>query len=141
MLLNAHVDAITTDASGRARGVRLRPRGAAGGAGEAISARKAVVTNASAWDSVKLVDSPAAAAAAAKMAEAAAALPPCPSFMHLHVGFDATGAPRWARRLAPLACHQAAGQAPRPTVGCRAPPTMMRPSPTCQAWRGWICTT
>ena len=101
VLLNAHVDKITIDPStGRATGVALRGAGAGAGAGarrgEAIRARRAVVTNASAWDSWRLVDAGAGAPEAVRravreMEAAAAATPACPSFMHLHVGFDATG--------------------------------------------------
>jgi hypothetical protein len=152
LLLNSHVDRILLDSSGRATGVALR-------GGGSIKARKAVVSNASVWDTVRLLppDLPAAQAAvstfnrwvthgliAAREATCSAVLngwfvakvcsgasscavccysdcgwftcaymqclccccccccccfcreaeqtPNCPSFMHLHVGFDKTGA-------------------------------------------------
>lgn len=85
-MLSSHVERVTTDASGRADGVLLR-------GGGRVKARKAVVTNASVWDSIKLVDPSAVPAGVVeKMRAQADATPPCPSFMHLHVGFDAAGA-------------------------------------------------
>ncbi|KAI8463200.1 MAG: hypothetical protein J3K34DRAFT_527188 [Monoraphidium minutum] len=85
LMTNAHVERITTDASGRADGVLLR-------GGGRVAATKAVVTNATAWDSLKLLD-PAVipAGVVERMTAEAAGMPACPSFMHLHVGFDATG--------------------------------------------------
>ncbi|GBF96586.1 carotene isomerase [Raphidocelis subcapitata] len=97
VLTNAHVERITTDPSGRADGVALR-------GGARVRARRAVVSNASAWDTARLVrasaagaEAPSAAAplrrAADAMERSAGAMPACPSFMHLHVGFDAAGLP------------------------------------------------
>lgn len=82
----ARVQAVTTDAAGRAAGVTLTD-------GRTITARKAVVSNASAVDTAALasaVEGPASDAAAALTA-AAAATPQLRSFMHVHVGFDAAG--------------------------------------------------
>ncbi|KIY99785.1 Carotenoid isomerase 1 [Monoraphidium neglectum] len=85
LLLSSHVEQITLDTSGRADGVLLR-------GGGRVRASKAVVTNASVWDSLKLLDAGAVPQGLVKQMEgAAAATPPCRSFMHLHVGFDATG--------------------------------------------------
>lgn len=88
LYLNSHVESIILDSSGRATGVQLR-------GGGNIKARKAVVSNASVWDTVKLLPAghPAAQAAVSKFEREAQDTPACPSFMHLHVGFDKTGLP------------------------------------------------
>eukprot|EP01026_Neomeris_dumetosa_P002649 TRINITY_DN107153_c0_g2_i2.p1 TRINITY_DN107153_c0_g2~~TRINITY_DN107153_c0_g2_i2.p1 ORF type:complete len:562 (+),score=64.71 TRINITY_DN107153_c0_g2_i2:66-1751(+) len=78
--LNAHVDEILIE-GGRAQGVRLRN-------GDKIRARKAVVTNASIWDSVKLLP---VQLRAQDWVQQVNQIPTNRSFMHLHVGFDATG--------------------------------------------------
>ncbi|KAK9868340.1 hypothetical protein WJX84_009761 [Apatococcus fuscideae] len=80
LLLNTHVEQIVVE-GGRAVGVRLRD-------GNILRARKAVVSNASVWDTVKLVP---ADALPVQWRQEALATPPCDSFMHLHLGFDATG--------------------------------------------------
>lgn len=81
------MESITLDSSGKATGVQLR-------GGGTIKARKAVVSNASVWDTVKLLPAghPAAQSAVSKFEREAQDTPACPSFMHLHVGFDKTGA-------------------------------------------------
>jgi hypothetical protein len=85
ILTGAHVERILTDTSGRASGVALR-------GGGTVTARRAVVTNASAWDTLGMLPpGTGPAGAVEKMAAAAGTMEPCPSFMHLHVGFDATG--------------------------------------------------
>lgn len=84
----AHVTQINTK-NGRATGVRLRN-------GEMIEASRAVVSNASVWDTLKLIP---AGGAAQKFVEKRQAMPPCESFMHLHLGIEAEGLP------ADLACH------------------------------------
>lgn len=88
LLLNSHVERIQLDSSGRATGVALRGNGS-------IKARKAVVSNASVWDTVRLLppDAPAAQAAVSNFNREAEQTPNCPSFMHLHIGFDKTGLP------------------------------------------------
>lgn len=97
------MERVTLDSSGRATGVQLR-------GGGTVRATKAVVSNASVWDTVRLLppDHPAAQAAVLKFDREAAATPECPSFMHLHVGFDKTGAPalmlRYAARRACAHC-------------------------------------
>jgi len=83
LLLNARVERITVDSSGRADGVELR-------GGRRIRARKAVVSGASIWDTLPLLPP---GALPAEWAAAAAATPALPSFMHLHVGIDAEGLP------------------------------------------------
>ncbi|MCU0523410.1 MAG: NAD(P)/FAD-dependent oxidoreductase [Elainella sp. Prado103] len=86
--LNAHVEQILVEGQ-RAIGVQLRD-------GRTITARKAVVSNASIWDTLRLL-SPAAVPAAFRYQRQNT--PPCDSFMHLHLGIEATGLPP------NLACH------------------------------------
>ena len=83
----AHVTQINTE-RGRATGVRLRN-------GEAIAA-PTVISNASVWDTLKLVP---AGVLPQKFVQARSEIPPCESFMHLHLGIEAQGLP------ADLACH------------------------------------
>lgn len=73
----------------RAVGVRLK-------GGRTIRARKAVVSNASIWDTAKLLPK----GTAPEWEAAAAAVPQLDSFLHLHVGIDAAG-------LEGLNCHYA----------------------------------
>lgn len=80
LLLNTHVDQVAVE-NGRATGVALR-------GGGFIKARKAVVSNASVWDTMGLLPS---GSVPEEYRRASAATPACPSFMHLHVGFDAAG--------------------------------------------------
>lgn len=88
LLLNAHVEQILVE-NGRAVGVRLR-------GGKVLRARRAIVSNASTWDTVKLLPD---AALPPRDRAARQAAPACDSFMHLHLGIDAAG-------LRPdLACH------------------------------------
>jgi phytoene dehydrogenase-like protein len=88
LMLNAHVEQVLVK-SDRAVGVRLR-------GGKEIRARRAVVSNASVWDTLKLLPE----GAVPKQFQAKRqATPECDSFMHLHLGIDAQG-------LRPdLACH------------------------------------
>lgn len=79
--LRTPVARVLIDAAGRASGVEL-----AGGRGT-VRAARAVVSSLSAWDLPRLL-SPAVLPAATA---AAAQTPECSSFMHLHLGFDATG--------------------------------------------------
>ena len=89
LLLNTHVEEIVIE-EGRAVGVRVRrPKG------KILRAKRAVISNASVWDTTKLLQqSPQcdsvlpAAVAATKMAT-----PRTGSFVHLHLGIDATGLP------------------------------------------------
>ena len=84
----AHVSQITTEA-GRATGVILRN-------GEQIEAKQAVISNASVWDTLGLIPTEKLPK---KFVQKRQSMPPCESFMHLHVGIDATGLPK------ELACH------------------------------------
>ncbi|XP_062096127.1 prolycopene isomerase, chloroplastic isoform X1 [Humulus lupulus] len=76
--LGSHVEQIVVE-NGRATGVKLR-------SGQFIGARKAVVSNASMWDTVKLLPSDAVPKSYANRVNTT---PQCESFMHLHLGFDA----------------------------------------------------
>ncbi|NET30754.1 MAG: NAD(P)/FAD-dependent oxidoreductase [Cyanothece sp. SIO1E1] len=86
--LNAHVEQILVEHK-RAIGVRLR-------GGKTVRARRAVVSNASVWDTLKLLPE---GAVPQRFLTQRQATPACASFMHLHLGIDAT-------HLRPdLACH------------------------------------
>ncbi|GLT74700.1 hypothetical protein SLA2020_464830 [Shorea laevis] len=78
--LSSHVEKIVVE-SGRATGVVLR-------GGQFIRAKKAVVSNASIWDTLNLL--PKEAVPNSYM-EKISRTPQCESFMHLHLGFDAEG--------------------------------------------------
>jgi hypothetical protein len=52
------------------------------------SRSKAVVSNASAWDTLKLLP---AEQVPEQWRQQSSDIPACPSFMHLHLGFDKTG--------------------------------------------------
>ncbi|MBW2314095.1 MAG: FAD-dependent oxidoreductase [Deltaproteobacteria bacterium] len=82
LVLGAHVDSVIVE-GGRARGVRLRRGGE-------VRARRAVVSNATIWDTLKLV--PEGAFPETFRAKAAAT-PHTGSVVHLHLGIDATGLP------------------------------------------------
>lgn len=86
--LNAHVDEIVVKGD-RVAGVRLRR-------GDTLHARHAVISNASVWDTLKLLPKEVLPP---RFIDERAATPACDSFMHLHVGIDATGLPP------DLACH------------------------------------
>jgi phytoene dehydrogenase-like protein len=86
--LNAHVNQIKVEGK-RATGVQLRD-------GKAITARVAVVSNASVWDTLKLLPPDAVPASFLRKRQN---IPVCDSFMHLHLGIDAANLP------ADLACH------------------------------------
>lgn len=88
VLTNAHVDEIVLE-SGRATGVRLRN-------GKTLRARRAVISNASIWDTLPLLPN---TATANRFRQQRQTLPLCDSFMHLHLGIDATDLP------SDLPCH------------------------------------
>ncbi len=83
LILNAHVEQVLVE-NNRAVGVRLRN-------GKEIRANKAVVSNASVWDTLKLIPN---GAVSKQYVEQQQATPECDSFMHLHLGIDATGLPK-----------------------------------------------
>ncbi|MGB3508236.1 MAG: NAD(P)/FAD-dependent oxidoreductase [Microcoleaceae cyanobacterium] len=88
LILNAHVEEVIVK-GGRAVGVRLRN-------GKEIRASQAVISNASVWDTLKLLPE---GAMPKSFREERQATPECDSFMHLHLGIDATDI------RADLACH------------------------------------
>lgn len=83
VLLNSHVENIVVE-DGTAVGVKLR-RG-----GRVVKARRAVISNASIWDTVKLL--PANSITPGARAEYMST-PMTNSFVHLHIGIDAIGLP------------------------------------------------
>ncbi|MBH8574293.1 NAD(P)/FAD-dependent oxidoreductase [Nostocaceae cyanobacterium CENA369] len=88
LILGAHVEQVLVEGK-RAVGVRLRN-------GEEIRARRAVVSNASVWDTLKLLPE---GAVPKQFRAQRQATPECDSFMHLHLGVDAQGL------RSDLACH------------------------------------
>ncbi|MGF1536081.1 MAG: phytoene desaturase family protein [Elainellaceae cyanobacterium] len=82
--LSTHVSQILVE-RGRAVGVVTRKS-------EVIRARRAVIASGSAWDTRSLLPNGSEPDSVAKD------LPPCPSFMHLHAGFNGVDLPN-------LACH------------------------------------
>lgn len=88
IILNAHVEQILIE-NNKALSVRLR-------GGKEIRVKKAVISNASVWDTPKLLPQ---AALPEKFRTQRQATPECESFMHFHLGIKAEG-------LRPdLACH------------------------------------
>ena len=85
---NAHVVQVVVEKN-RAVGVRLR-------GGSEIRAKKAVVSNASVWDTLTLLPPKAVPEGFRRQRQAT---PPCKSFMHLHLGIDGEGLPE------NLPCH------------------------------------
>jgi carotene isomerase len=82
LLLGAHVSEVIVEGR-RARGLRLRRGGE-------VRARRAVVSNASIWDTLRLLPE---GALPAEYREKAAATPHTDSIVHLHLGIDARGLP------------------------------------------------
>ena len=83
ILLNSHVESVLME-DGRAAGVVLR-------GGGTVRATRAVVSNASVWDTLKLLPQGDVPEQYRQYKQTAADIPMCPSFMHLHIGFDKTG--------------------------------------------------
>ncbi|WP_036481718.1 NAD(P)/FAD-dependent oxidoreductase [Myxosarcina sp. GI1] len=88
ILYNSHVAEILVEDK-QAVGVRL-------GNGKKIAASKAVVSNASIWDTLPLIPQ---GALPQDFVTERQAIPECESFMHLHLGIDGTGLPK------NLQCH------------------------------------
>jgi carotene isomerase len=88
LMLNAHVQEVLVE-NNRAVGVRLRN-------GQELRSGKAVISNASVWDTLKLLPD---SAVSQKFRQQRQATPECDSFMHLHLGIDAKDIP------SSLACH------------------------------------
>ena len=80
VMLNAHVEEIMVE-DGKAVGVRL--------ADNSVVRANTVVSNASSWDTLKLLPP---SSIPAEYQKSTAEMPINRSFMHLHLGFDATGA-------------------------------------------------
>lgn len=78
--LRSHVEKIVVE-NDRATGVKLS-------SGQFIRARKAVVSNASMWDTLKLLPKEVVPKSYRDRVDMT---PQCESFMHLHLGFDAEG--------------------------------------------------
>ncbi|KAL8116320.1 prolycopene isomerase, chloroplastic [Apium graveolens] len=78
--LRSHVEAIVVE-NGRAIGVKLR-------SGQFVRARKAVVSNASMWDTLDLLPKEVVPDS---YQDRIKKTPQCESFMHLHLGFDSEG--------------------------------------------------
>uniref|UniRef100_I1KNT3 Amine oxidase domain-containing protein n=1 Tax=Glycine max TaxID=3847 RepID=I1KNT3_SOYBN len=78
--LQSHVENIVVE-NDRAIGVKL-------GSGQFIRAKKAVVSNASMWDTLKLLPKEVVPKS---YSDRVNTTPQCDSFMHLHLGFDAEG--------------------------------------------------
>ncbi|KAK7348502.1 hypothetical protein VNO80_23060 [Phaseolus coccineus] len=78
--LQSHVENIVVE-NDRAIGVKLR-------SGQFLRAKKAVVSNASMWDTLKLLPKEVVAKS---FSDRINTTPQCDSFMHLHLGFDAEG--------------------------------------------------
>ncbi|CAN6720041.1 unnamed protein product [Malus baccata var. baccata] len=76
--LGSHVEKIVVE-NGRAAGVKL-------GSGQFIRAKKAVVSNASMWDTLNLLPKEVVPKS---FLDRTKTTPQCESFMHLHLGFDA----------------------------------------------------
>ncbi|KAL9325456.1 hypothetical protein ACSQ67_006101 [Phaseolus vulgaris] len=76
--LQSHVENIVVE-NDRAIGVKLR-------SGQFLRAKKAVVSNASMWDTLKLLPKEVVAKS---FSDRINTTPQCDSFMHLHLGFDA----------------------------------------------------
>ncbi|XP_042516685.1 prolycopene isomerase, chloroplastic isoform X2 [Macadamia integrifolia] len=80
--LGTHVEKIVIE-NGQAVGVKLR-------SGQFVRAKKAVVSNASMWDTLNLLPEEAIPKS---YKERIKTTPQCESFMHLHLGFDVEGIP------------------------------------------------
>lgn len=88
LILNVHVEEILVE-NDRAIGVRLR-------GDKVIKASRAVISNASVWDTLKLLSEGSISKSDREQRQRT---PECDSFMHLHLGIDGTGFPQ------DLACH------------------------------------
>mmetsp|Transcript_31762 Transcript_31762/g.38373 ORF Transcript_31762/g.38373 Transcript_31762/m.38373 type:complete len:589 (-) Transcript_31762:154-1920(-) len=95
LLVNAHVEQVLVGANGRAEGVQLRSS-KGGGGGAVINATRGVISNASVWDTERLLPSGALPQVYKQEVEDT---PECGSFLHLHLGIDASDLPE------DLDCH------------------------------------
>ena len=88
--LGAHVEEILVSGDGEATGVRVRYKNGKKGT---IRAKKAVVSNASAWDTETLLPQEFRGESG-KWQKERTDFEYCPSFMHLHAGIDASKLPK-----------------------------------------------
>lgn len=97
IMLSTHVDRVVGDgvgggSSGRATGVvATERRGTSKERTVTVRASKAVVSNLSVWDNAKLLDT--SGLVSKSVVASKLQTPSCGSFMHLHLGIDATGLP------------------------------------------------
>ncbi len=82
LMLATHVDSVIVE-GGRARGLKLRRGGE-------VRARRGVISNATIWDTLRLVPDEAFPK---EFRSRAAAAPQTDSIVHLHLGIDASGLP------------------------------------------------
>lgn len=82
LALNSHVEKVIVE-NGRATGVKLR-------SGQIMRARRAVVSNASMWDTLNMLPPDVVPASYQNSVKST---PQCESFMHLHLAFDAKNIP------------------------------------------------
>ncbi|KAL2608345.1 hypothetical protein R1flu_026918 [Riccia fluitans] len=94
--LNSHVEQIVVE-NGRAVAVNLKTTRGPSKGRSTIRAKKAVISNASVWDTAKLL--PPREGVSVPFLKRADATPKTESFVHLHLGIDATGLP------SDLECH------------------------------------
>lgn len=84
VLLNSHVAEILVNDRGEAEGVKLRRKG------KIIKAKRAVISNASIWDTMKLLPKDAISD---EIREKYMSTPMTGSFVHLHLAINASGLP------------------------------------------------
>ncbi|PRW44291.1 ABC transporter A family member 7-like isoform B [Chlorella sorokiniana] len=89
VLLRSHVEQVLVE-GGRAAGVRLRGSGGSSGRPEVVRARRAVVSNASVWDTMRLLPD---GTVPDDYRRQCMDTHRTGSFVHLHLGIDATGLP------------------------------------------------
>eukprot|EP00899_Mesostigma_viride_P005606 jgi/Mesvir1/15046/Mv14698-RA.2 len=89
LMTNAHVQEVLVE-SGRAVGVKLRGPKGSEAKGSVIRASKAVISNASVWDTLKLLP---VGAVPDEYRSKSNETPQTESFVHLHLGINKTGLP------------------------------------------------
>jgi len=94
LVCKAHVETVLVE-DGRAVGIALQN-------GKRISAKKAVVSNATVWDSMKLLP---AGSIPSEYREQSLQTPQTDSFMHLHIAIKADGLPQGNGAWKELDCH------------------------------------
>ena len=128
--LNTHVERVLVE-GGRAVGVRTAD-------GATLQARKAVISNADLWSTRKMVDPTTAPALAAELEARMARVQRCDSFLHLHLGIDATGLPTKPTeevRHPKAALPTSSAAVPCLQCGGPLPCSFQRSGPACAAGR------